>query len=395
MTEDAKLRETWDEAMARFEIPLEEAKKLIDGDGRTVIIDIRNNADISLGYIKGARFVALGLIEGESNKLSADREAPVLVYCASGARSVMAAEKLQKMGFVNARSIAGGFDAWLDAGWDIVSDGRLTVHQLNRYSRNMFLPEVGEEGQLKLLDAKVLIVGAGGLGSPAALYLAAAGVGTLGIVDFDHVDLSNLNRQVIHGTGDIARPKADSAADSIKRINPDVKVNAIHQRLTPYNALSVIGGYDVVMDATDSIETKFLLNDACWFAEKPYVFGGATGFDGQASVFWPKKEGPCLRCIFPKPPPRVNVPTCSEVGVLGVVPGQIGLVQATEILKLVLGIGTPMIGKYYIYNALDLKARFIETGKNASCPLCGADPQIRALTGEGSAEYETFVCGGK
>ena len=217
--------------------------------------------------------------------------------------------RLQEKGFSNARSITGGYNAWLNEGYEIVTDSKLTVHQLNRYSRTMLLEEIGEEGQLKLLNAKVLLVGAGGLGSPAALYLAAAGVGTIGIVDFDHVDLSNLNRQVIHGTDDVGRFKVDSAKAAIERLNPDVNVITFTDRLTPQNALDIIGGFDIVMDATDNLGTKFLLNDACWFANKPYVFGGAVGFSGQAGVFWPKERGPCLRCLFPKPPPRSAAPT--------------------------------------------------------------------------------------
>jgi sulfur-carrier protein adenylyltransferase/sulfurtransferase len=291
------------------EISVEAAKNLIRDDDRTVVIDMRSSREIALGYIKGARFVPLGLIEGESNKLSADREAPVLVYCAVGTRSLEAVDKLRAMGFSNAHSIAGGYSAWLNEDGDIVSDGQLTLHQMNRYSRNMLLKEIGEEGQLKLLAAKVLIVGAGGLASSAALYLAAGGVGTLGIMDFDRVDMSNLNRQIIHRTEDVHRLKVESAKEAIERINPDVKVISFPERLTPANALAILEGFDIVMDATDNLETKFLLNDACYFTGKPYIFGGAVGFDGQASVFWSKQGGPCLRCIFPKPPPRHLVPT--------------------------------------------------------------------------------------
>jgi sulfur-carrier protein adenylyltransferase/sulfurtransferase len=292
-----------------MEITVGEAIRLFQEDNRTIVIDTRSSREVALGYIGGARFVPIALIEGESDKLSADRDAPILVCCASGVRALEAVEKLRRMGFKNARAIAGGYNAWLDEGGDIVSDGRLTLHQLNRYSRNMLLQEIGEEGQLRLLDAKVLLVGAGGLASSAALYLAACGVGTLGIVDFDRVDMSNLNRQIIHRTEDVHRLKVDSAKDAIERINPDVKVNTYPQRLRSENALAIIGDYDIVMDASDNLETKFLLNDACYFAGKPYVFGGAVGFDGQAGVFWPKEGGPCLRCLFPKPPPRHLVPT--------------------------------------------------------------------------------------
>ncbi|MDR2018769.1 MAG: ThiF family adenylyltransferase [Syntrophobacterales bacterium] len=292
-----------------LEISVEEAKELLVSDNRTIPIDIRGSREIYLGYIRGARFVPPGLIEGELNKLSSDRSGPIIVYCAVGDRSVAAARKLKDMGFSNARSLRGGYDAWLGGGGDVVSDSRLTVHQLNRYSRNMLLEEIGKEGQLKLLDAKVLIVGAGGLASSAVPYFAAAGVGTMGIVDFDRVDLSNLNRQVVHSAGDVGRLKVDSLKETIERINPDVKVISYNSRLTSKNAVHIIDGFDVVMDATDNLDTKFLLNDASYFLNKPYVFGGAVQFDGQAGVFWPKKEGPCLRCLFREPPPRSLTPT--------------------------------------------------------------------------------------
>jgi molybdopterin/thiamine biosynthesis adenylyltransferase/rhodanese-related sulfurtransferase len=292
-----------------LEISIEDARNLLRDNGRVILIDIRSNREICLGYIKGARFVPLGLIDNEINHLSGDKNVPILIYCSSGSRSLPAASRLQEKGFSNARSIAGGYNAWLNEGCEIVTDGKLTIHQVNRYSRTMLLEEIGEEGQLKLLNAKVFLVGAGGLGSPAGLYFAACGVGTLGIIDFDRVDLSNLNRQVIHGTDDVGRFKVDSAKAAIERLNPDVNVITSTDRLTPQNALDRIGGFDIVMDATDNLGTKFLLNDACWFANKPYVFGGAVGFSGQAGVFWPRERGPCLRCLFPKPPPRSAAPT--------------------------------------------------------------------------------------
>jgi molybdopterin/thiamine biosynthesis adenylyltransferase/rhodanese-related sulfurtransferase len=296
-------------ASANQEISIKDAENLLRGNNRIILIDIRSNREICLGYIKGARFVPLGLIDNEINHLSGDKDTPILIYCSNGTRSLPAAFRLQGKGFNNARSMAGGYNAWLNEGYEIVTDSKLTVHQLNRYSRTMLLEEIGEEGQLKLLNAKVLLVGAGGLGSPAGLYFAACGVGTLGIIDFDRVDLSNLNRQVIHGTDDVGRFKVDSAKAAIERLNSDVDVITYKDRLTPENALDRISGFDIVMDATDNLDTKFLLNDACWFANKPYVFGGAVGFSGQAGVFWPKERGPCLRCLFPKPPPRSAAPT--------------------------------------------------------------------------------------
>ncbi len=296
-------------ATANPEISVEEAKNLLRDSNRVILIDIRSNREICLGYIKGARLVPLGLIDSEISHLSGDKDAPILIYCSNGTRSLPAASRLQEMGYSNARSIAGGYNTWLNEGCKIVTDSKLTIQQLNRYSRTMLLKEIGEEGQLRLINAKVLLVGAGGLASSAGLYLAASGVGTIGIADYDWVELSNLNRQVIHGTQDVGRLKVDSAKEAIERVNPEVKVVPIAKRITPTNVLETINDFDIVMDASDNMGTKFLLNDACYFANKPYVFGGAVGFDGQASVFWPRKEGPCLRCLFPKPPPPNLVPT--------------------------------------------------------------------------------------
>jgi sulfur-carrier protein adenylyltransferase/sulfurtransferase len=371
------------------ECPVEEAKKLLESDDGTILIDMRSEGVCRIGHIKGARFVPADRIEAELSGLPDRESARVLIYCSFGLRSLPVAERLRRAGFRNARSIAGGYSGWLRAGGDVITGSGFTPDQLERYSRNMYLKEIGREGQLKLMNAKVLMVGAGGLGSSAALYLAAAGVGTLGIVDFDGVEPSNLNRQILHGTKDIGRPKIESARSSIERINPDANVVPFAQRLVPANALGIIRDFDIVLDGSDNAGTKFLLNDACHLLEKPYVFGGAVGFDGQAGVFWPKQGGPCLRCLFPKPPSPDITPTCSETGVLGVVPGHIGLVQATEVLKLILGAGTPMIGKFYIYNALTLTMQVIEVGRNAKCPLCGENPRITSLTGVASAEYDS------
>jgi adenylyltransferase/sulfurtransferase len=371
------------------EISVDEAKELLRGRDRTMVIDIRSEGVCRLGHIKGARFIPADRIEAELAELSDKDSARVLVYCSFGLRSLPVAERLRETGFSGARSIAGGYSAWLRAGGDVVTSSRFTPHQLDRYSRNMFLKEIGQEGQLRLMNAKVLLAGAGGLSSSAGLYLAAGGVGTLGIVDFDRVEPSNLNRQVLHGTDDIGRLKVESARSTIERINPDVNVIPFAERLVPANALDIIGDFDMVLDGCDNVGTKFLLNDACHLLGKPYVFGGAVGFDGQAGVFWPTQGGPCLRCLFQKPPSPEQTPTCSEAGVLGVVPGQIGLVQATEVMKLILGIGTPMIGKFYIYSALSLTMEIIEIGRNPDCALCGENPRITSLTSEVSAEYDS------
>lgn len=292
-----------------LEISADEAKKLILSDSEVILLDVRSDGEMCLGHIKGARFVSPNRVMKEADELLRDKDASILIYCSSGDRSKKVAQKLTTKGFPKAHSIAGGFNAWLKNCREMVVGSQFTVEQLDRYSRNMLLSEIGEEGQIKLMNAKVLMVGAGGLASSAGLYLAACGVGTIGIVDFDRVELSNLNRQVIHGTDSVGELKVDSAKSAIERINPNVHVIPFRTRLEPENALQVISDFDVVMDATDNLEAKFLLNDACFFADKPYVFGGAVGFDGQAGVFWPKVDGPCLRCLFPKPPPAHLTPT--------------------------------------------------------------------------------------
>lgn len=290
------------------QISVAEAHRLIENKEAVTVIDVRERGP-ALGYIPGAIFIPLKLIEDAADKLPKNKDSLLLTYCASGIISANAVTVLKGMGYRNTCSIRGGFNAWQGLGFEVASDSRLAPDQLNRYSRNILLEEIGTEGQAKLLNSKVLIVGAGGLGSPAALYLAAAGVGTIGIADFDMLELSNLNRQVIHRTEDVGRLKTDSARDGIERLNPDIKVIPYDERLTARNVTDIIKGYDVVMDATDSIKSKFLLNDASFFAGKPYVFGGAVRFEGQAGVFYPKEGGPCLRCIFPKQPTERQAPT--------------------------------------------------------------------------------------
>jgi molybdopterin/thiamine biosynthesis adenylyltransferase len=258
----------------------------------------------------------------------------------------------------------------------------MSGEQQRRYSRQILLPGFGEEGQLRLLRSKVLLVGAGGLGSPVALYLAAAGIGALGIMDFDRVDLSNIHRQILHGTADVGRPKTDSAMDALLRINPDLVVTTHQQKFTPPNALKLVEAYDAIVDGSDNFETKFLINDTAFLAGKPYIFGGAVGYEGQASLFHPKEGGPCLRCMIPDIPPPGTAQPCSEVGVLGIVPGQIGLIQAGEILKSILGIGRTLSGRFLVYNYLQAEFRIITVHKNPACPLCGENPTITDLSGD-------------
>jgi molybdopterin/thiamine biosynthesis adenylyltransferase/rhodanese-related sulfurtransferase len=291
------------------EISVEKTHELLQKKDPVFLLDIREEEEIAMGYIKGALFLPQGRLEKEIESLLSDKDVPVVVYCAGGIRSLKAARVMQEKGYKNVFSMAKGMDGWEAAGYEVVSDSELTQDQLARYSRHILLKEVGEQGQLQLLKAKVLLVGAGGLGCPAGLYLAAAGVGTIGIIDSDRVDLTNLQRQVLHGTSDVGRPKTESAKEAIGRINPDVKVITYQERLTSQNALDIFPHYDIIIDGSDNFPTKYLVNDAAFLTGKPYIYGGVFQFEGQASVFFPKEGGPCLRCLFPEPPPPGFVPS--------------------------------------------------------------------------------------
>jgi adenylyltransferase/sulfurtransferase len=291
------------------EISIEETHRFIQNGDRIILLDVREEEEIGLGYIKGAIFIPMNELEEKAETLLSEKDIPIVVYCAVGIRSLTATKILKKMGCTTVFSMAKGIEAWEAAGFEVVADSKLTSDQLTRYSRNILLKEVGMEGQIQLLKAKVLLVGAGGLGCPAGLYLAAAGVGTLGIIDSDTVDLSNLQRQILHSTYDVGRPKTESAKDAISLINPGVKVITYQERLTPQNALEIFKDFDIVLDGSDNFPTKYLVNDACYFTGKPNVYGGVFQFEGQVSVFFPKEGGPCLRCLFPEPPPPGLVPS--------------------------------------------------------------------------------------
>jgi adenylyltransferase/sulfurtransferase len=291
------------------EVSVEETHQLIEKKGPLVLLDIREKEEIAQGYIRGTVFLPQAQIDEKVETLLPDKSIPVVVYCAGGIRSLAAARLMRGKGYVHVFSMAKGINGWKEAGHEIVSDSELTKDQLTRYSRHLLLKEVGIEGQTKLLKAKVLLVGAGGLGCPAGLYLAAAGVGTLGIIDSDKVDLTNLQRQILHGSADVGRLKTESAKEAIHRINPDVKVITYPERLTSENALKIFPSYDIIIDGSDNFPTKYLVNDAAFFTGKPYVYGGVFQFEGQASVFFPKEGGPCLRCLFPEPPPPGLVPS--------------------------------------------------------------------------------------
>jgi adenylyltransferase/sulfurtransferase len=291
------------------EISVEETHELLQKKEPVAILDIREVEEIAAGYIQGTLFLPQGRLEKEIENLLPNKDVPIVVYCAGGIRSLKAVRLMQEKGYKKVFSMAKGINGWEAAGYEVAFDSELTRNQLTRYSRHILLKEVGEQGQLQLLKAKVLLVGAGGLGCPAGLYLAAAGVGTIGIIDSDRVDLTNLQRQVLHSTSDVGRPKTESAKEAIGRINPDVKVITYQERLTSQNALDIFPQYDIIIDGSDNFPTKYLVNDAAFLTGKPYVYGGVFQFEGQASVFYPKEGGPCLRCLFPEPPPPGFVPS--------------------------------------------------------------------------------------
>ncbi len=291
------------------EISIQEVNRLLKRGERMVLLDVREKEELALGYLKDSIFIPRASLPEKAEALLPDKEAPIVVYCAAGVRSILAAKTLREMGYHQVSSMREGIEGWKKAGFEVASNTGLTSEQLSRYSRHILLQEVGAEGQVQLLKAKVLLVGAGGLGCPIGLYLAAAGVGTLGIIDDDRVDLTNLQRQILHRTSDVGRPKVESAKEAIARINPDVKVVTYQERLTSENAMKIFEDYDIIVDGSDNFPTKYLVNDAAFFAKKPFVFGGVFQFEGQASVFTPGNGGPCLRCLFPEPPPAGLVPS--------------------------------------------------------------------------------------
>ncbi|MGH2879218.1 MAG: molybdopterin-synthase adenylyltransferase MoeB [Solirubrobacteraceae bacterium] len=339
-----------------------------------VIVDVRETEELASGQLPGAKHVPRSYLETRIEGIVADRCAHVILYCASGNRSAYGARTLREdLGYEHVQSMKGGIALWKDRGYDVDIPKTLTAEQRDRYSRHLLVPEVGAEGQQKLLDAKVLLLGAGGLGSPTALYLAAAGVGTLGIVDDDVVDLSNLQRQVIHSTQRVGIPKVDSAEESIHALNPDVNVVKYPVRLDASNIMSIIEGYDVIVDGVDNFPTRYLLNDATVRLKIPVVSASILGFDGQLSVFAPY-EGPCYRCLFREPPPAELAPSCGANGVLGVLPGTMGLLQATEVVKLIVGIGDPAIGRLLLYDALAATLSEVKVHRDPQCPICSRPP---------------------
>ncbi|HEY6763018.1 MAG TPA: molybdopterin-synthase adenylyltransferase MoeB [Baekduia sp.] len=343
----------------------------VDG---VVIVDVRESDEWDAGHVPGAKFVTRGHLESRIEGAAPDRSARVILYCASGNRSALAARTLkEELGYERVESMTGGYTLWKDRGYEVEVPRTFTPEQRQRYSRHFLLPEVGVEGQQKLLDAKVLLLGAGGLGSPTALYLAAAGVGTLGIVDDDVVDVSNLQRQVIHATSRVGLPKVDSAEQAINDLNPDVVVRKYQTRLDASNIVDIIKDYDIVVDGVDNFPTRYLLNDASVRLKIPVVSAAILGFEGQLSVFAPY-DGPCYRCLFRQPPPAELAPSCGANGVLGVLPGTMGLLQATEVVKLIIGEGEPLIGRLLIYDALSATTTELKVRRDPECPICSRQP---------------------
>jgi molybdopterin/thiamine biosynthesis adenylyltransferase/rhodanese-related sulfurtransferase len=354
------------------EVDPTEVHELID-EG-VAVVDVREAEEFAAAHIPGAKHVPRSYLESRIEAAVPDRSTQVILYCASGNRSAYAARTLQDdLGYEHVRSMTGGITLWKDRGYEVQVPRALSAEQRERYSRHLLIPEIGVEGQQKLLDAKVLLLGAGGLGSPIALYLAAAGVGTLGIVDDDEVDLSNLQRQVIHNSERIGMPKVDSAEESIRALNPDVKVVKHKTRLDSSNILEIIDGWDVIVDGVDNFPTRYLLNDASVRLKIPVVSASILGFDGQLSVFKPY-DGPCYRCLFREPPPAELAPSCGANGVLGVLPGTMGLLQATEVIKLIAGVGEPAIGRLLLYDALGATLTEVKVHRDPECPICSRDP---------------------
>jgi len=352
------------------------AHDLLESADPPLLVDIRERDEWTEGHIPGAVHVPRGHLESRIEQVVSDRSRALVLYCAGGSRSAFAAKTLEELGYENVASLAGGFTDWKRNGFPVQLPRSLDAAKRQRYSRHLLIPEVGEEGQMKLLDSRVLLIGAGGLGSPAALYLAAAGVGKIGIVDDDRVDESNLQRQIAHSTERLGEWKAESAKRTLEALNPDVEVIPYLERLTSENVERILAdGWDVIVDGADNFPTRYLVNDAAVWHDIPLVHGSIYRFEGQVTVFKPH-EGPCYRCLFPTPPPPELAPSCAEGGVLGVLPGIVGSLQASEALKLCLGIGDSLAGRLLLFDALATEFHEVTLRRDPGCPVCGDNPTI-------------------
>ena len=366
-------------------VSLEEIKRRLDAKIPMVLVDVREKDEVRDGTIPGAISVPRGFLEIQIEQKVPDKSAPVVLYCAGGTRSALAAKTLADLGYTRVESANPGFVRWKDLGYPMEKPPQLTDAQRDRYSRHLLLPEVGEVGQAKLLASRVLLLGAGGLGSPAALYLAAAGVGTIGLVDADVVDASNLQRQILHATSRVGMPKVESGEKAIRDLNPDVKVVKFQERLLSDNVERIFKDFDVVVDGCDNFPTRYLVNDASVFMNKPVVHGSIFRFEGQVTTFVPRSGGPCYRCLYPEPPPPHLAPSCQEAGVLGILPGIIGVIQATEAIKLLLGRGNSLNGRLLTYDSLRMKFGELKLRRDKACPVCGDAPTITEYI-----DYEGF-----
>lgn len=363
----------------------EDVKRLLQNGGVT-IVDVREGEEYRAGHVPGAVHLPRGFLELQAESKLPARDAKLVAYCAGGARSLFAAETLRRMGYADVSSMRGGYTRWKQNGHPFVVQEVLTPGERERYARHLTIEEVGEEGQIKLKQAKVLCVGAGGLGSPAAYYLAAAGVGTLGIIDYDVVDRTNLQRQILHSDDRVGASKTESARQTLLGLNPDIDVATHEERLTSDNVDRIFSDYDLVVDGCDNFPTRYLVNDACVKHRKPNVHGSIYRFEGQVTVFWPGR-GPCYRCLFPEPPPPEMAPSCAEAGVLGVLPGVIGALEAVEAIKIILGKGEPLIGRLLCYDALEVSFRELRPRRDADCKYCGDGREF-----PGYVDYQ-FFCG--
>jgi molybdopterin/thiamine biosynthesis adenylyltransferase/rhodanese-related sulfurtransferase len=382
-------------------VALDELKRRLDAGERVIVVDVRELDEVRSGVMPGALTIARGRLPSEMPSRVPDRATRIVTVCAAGPRAALAAQALEALGYSDVEAAKPGMTAWKARGWPVVTPTRtrtstMTDAHRERYARHLRLPEIGEAGQERLLRARVLIVGAGGLGSAAALYLAAAGVGTLGIVDADVVELSNLQRQVVHATSRLGAPKVESAAGVLADLNPDVRVVAHAERLDAESVDRLFAGYDIVIDGSDNFPTRYLVNDASVLRGVPVVHASVLRFDGQVTTFLPPDaatklglpRGPCYRCLFPAPPPPHLAPSCEAAGVLGVLPGMLGVLQATEALKLILGIGKPLVGRLVVYDGLAMTFHEIALHPAPSCPACGDAPTIRSYV-----DYEAFCAG--
>ena len=366
------------------EITPEEVQERLEAGEPWALLDVREQSEWEEGHLPEAHFIPRGFLEIRTESALPEKDKPLVVYCGGGVRSAMATKTLQDMGYTNVMSMSGGFTRWRELDYSFTTPRTLTDTEMERYSRQIRIPEVGIKGQIKLLDSKVLLVGAGGLGCPSAIYLAAAGVGTIGIVDNDVVDLSNLQRQILHHTSSLGTPKTESAKAALHAINPSIEVNTYQEKLSSANVMEIIEPYDIIVDGSDNFPTRYLINDACVWTNKPNVHGSVFRFEGQVTLFNPY-QGPCYRCLYPNPTPPDLAPSCADAGVLGVRPGVVGLLQAVETIKFIIGEGDSLVGRLITYDALTTSFREFKLRRDLGCPVCGENPTITEFI-----DYEDF-----